>query len=105
MHDKAFRAPSSATRASLDALAKALGLDAAKWKAHLDGETHAPAIEADMKAASEASIQETPAYLVVRRGANRGTFVDATEESEKLHRAIERALREDAEREDESAAD
>lgn len=91
MHDAIAHDPQQVTRAELDAFAKAQKLDMAKWSASLDGDVQ-PAITADVKAAAESGITETPAYLIVAGAARRGYFVRATEETEKLFRAVERAL-------------
>jgi protein-disulfide isomerase len=98
LHDKVFRSPHDVARADLDAFAADLKLDPSRWMhAFDDGGAAARAMASDEKAAAEGGITETPAYLVVPARRSRGYFVAATEESERLHRAIERAL--DVERE------
>ena len=98
MHDKVFRSPHEVTRADLDSFAVGMKLDSAKWsRAFDDDSAGAKAVLLDEKAAAEAGITETPAYVVVPGRKARGYFVAATEESEKLHRAIERALDESRE--------
>jgi len=92
MHDRIAAAPVEPSASDLDALAKDLHLDAVRWRAALDGQTHAAAIEPDERAARDAGITETPAFLVVGKDAPRGTFVGHIEYASKLGRAIERAL-------------
>jgi protein-disulfide isomerase len=95
MHDKISSDPQGPTPARLDALAKELNLDLAKWRAALAGETHAREIEADEKAAREEGITETPAFLVVAGDASSGFLVGNVEYTSKLGRVVERALGED----------
>jgi protein-disulfide isomerase len=92
MHDKVFEDPRALAQADLDAFARALSLDMARWTAALDGGAHAGEIDADARAAAELQIQETPAYLVVPGKATHGYLVEYSHASERLPRAIERAL-------------
>jgi protein-disulfide isomerase len=92
MHEKIAIVPHRVTRDDLDAFAKTMKLDSTKWRSALDDGAGAAEIAADEKAAADAGITETPAYLVVRGGETRGYFVSATQESERLHRLVERAL-------------
>jgi protein-disulfide isomerase len=94
MHDRIFHHPQSVTRSDLDAFAKDMRLDKAKWDAALDHDGHANEIAADVQAAADDGITETPAYLVVPGASSRGYFVDATQEAEKLRRVVERAFEE-----------
>jgi protein-disulfide isomerase len=92
MHDKIFEDPQPLARADLDAFARTLNLDMARWAAALDSGAHAGEIDADARAAAELQIQETPAYLVVPGKSTRGYLVEYSHASERLPRAIERAL-------------
>jgi protein-disulfide isomerase len=92
MHDRIASAPQAPSSSDLDAFAKELHLDAARWRAALDGRTHAAEIEADERAARNAGITETPAFLVVGKDASQGSFVGHIEYASKLRRVVERAL-------------
>jgi protein-disulfide isomerase len=92
MHDRISHHPQSVTRSDLDAFARDMRLDKTRWDTSLDTNTHAREIAADVQAAAAAGITETPAYLVVPGASSRGYFVDATQASEKLRRAVEQAL-------------
>jgi protein-disulfide isomerase len=94
MHDMIFEDARPLTRADLDAFARALKLDAARWTAAMDTSAHAGEIAADAPAAAELQIQETPAYLVVPGRSTRGYLVEYSQASERLPRAVERALEE-----------
>jgi protein-disulfide isomerase len=95
MHDRIVAAPQEPSTSDLDAFAKDLHLDAAQWRAALDGETHAAEIDADERAAHDAGITETPAFLVVGSDTSRGSFVGHIEYASKLRRVVERALDEE----------
>jgi protein-disulfide isomerase len=92
IHDKIFEDPRPLTRADLDAFARSLNLDLARWAAAIDSGAHAGEIDADARAAAELQIQETPAYLVVAGKSTRGYLVEYSHAPERLPRAVERAL-------------
>jgi protein-disulfide isomerase len=93
MHEKVYEDPRPLTRADLDAFALAMNLDGPRWAAAIDTGAHAKEIDADMQAAAELQVQETPAYLVVAAGSANGYLVEYSHASERLPRAIEMALR------------
>jgi protein-disulfide isomerase len=92
IHDKIFEDAQPLTRADLDAFARTLNLDMVRWASAVDSGAHAGEIDADVRAATELQVQETPAYLVVRGKSTRGFLVEYSHASERLPRAIERAL-------------
>jgi len=91
MHDRIARHPDVPTSADLDAFARAMRLDPARWTAR-EGTANARALEADERAARDEGITETPAFLVVRGAADRGIFVGHVEYGARLKRVIEMAL-------------
>ncbi len=94
MHDKLFANQQKLKRADLDAYATEMGLNLGNWSANLDGSTHASEIEADKKAASDAGITGTPAFLVVPGNAPSGYFLGGAQPYTKFRKIIERALAE-----------
>jgi protein-disulfide isomerase len=92
MHDKLFAEQSHLQRSDLDTYATELHLDASAWAAALDGESHRAEIEADEKAASDARIVGTPAFLVVAGNANRGYWISGAQDYRKFRKLIERSL-------------
>ena len=94
MHDKMFANQQKIKREDLDGYAKELNLDMDKWKAALDGSTHAAEIEADKKAGNDDNINGTPAFLVVPGNAPQGYFVSGAQDYAKFRKTIDRALAE-----------
>jgi protein-disulfide isomerase len=92
MHDAIAYAPTTPGAADLEGFARGLSLDLTKWHAALDGERHRRAIDADEAAALGEGITETPAFLVVKRGAAEGALVGNVEYGSKLQRVVEMAL-------------
>ncbi len=92
MHDLLLANRQALARADLDARARAAGLSMDRWAAALDGAAHAQAIEADVKAAGEAGIGGTPAFLVVPAGASSGYFIGGAQPYARFRRIVERAL-------------
>lgn len=88
MHDKMMSNQQKLKRDDLEAYAKDLGLDEAKFKAALDGRVHKPAVEADDKAGSEIGISGTPAFLI------NGYYVSGAQPYQKFKKLIDRALAE-----------
>jgi len=64
MHDKLFENQRELTRPSLEQYAQQLGLDMDRFKAALDGNKFAPAIESDMKQGATLEVQGTPATFI-----------------------------------------
>jgi protein-disulfide isomerase len=94
MHDKMFANQQKIKRDDLDGYAKDLGLDMDKWKAALDGSTHAAEVEADKKAGNDDNITGTPAFIIVPNGASSGYFVSGAQPYTKFRKLIERAIAE-----------
>ena len=92
MHRKIYFDPQVPTPAELDGFARDLGLDFPQWKAALASGAHAAELDADIQAAGEEGISETPAFLVAARGAGQATFVGHVEYASKLSRAIQEKL-------------
>ena len=79
-------------RPALDDYARQLSLDMGKWQLALDTQAHKPALEADARAASDANISGTPAFLV------NGYFISGAQPYPKFRKLIERALADAAHR-------
>ena len=88
MHDRLLSGENRLSRAALDGYARAMGLDMAKWGAALDARAHAAIIEKDARAAGEAGITGTPAFLIG------DYFVSGAQPFSKFRKVIERVLRE-----------
>ena len=91
MHDALFTALGSGTSLKRPALEKAAadaGLDLALLKVALDSGKHKARVEADRKAATDAGIKQTPAFLV------NGYYLPGVPSTEELHRVIDRAVTE-----------
>jgi protein-disulfide isomerase len=93
MHEKISQDARPLTRADLDAFALGINLDGPRWAAAIESGAHAKEINADVQAAAELEIQETPAYLVVPASSASGYLVEYSHASERLPRAVEMALR------------
>jgi predicted DsbA family dithiol-disulfide isomerase len=59
-----------------------------KWKAALDGQVHKADVDADAKAANDAGISGTPAFVI------NGYFLSGAQPYPKFKKLIERALAE-----------
>jgi len=73
-------------RPALDGYAVQLGLDMGRWGAALDGRTHKAAVEADMRAASDAGITGTPAFVIG------GYYISGAQPVTKFRRIIDEVL-------------
>jgi protein-disulfide isomerase len=96
LHDTFLANPRKLTRADIDADAKALGLDATRWKTALDGDAHTSTIEADKRAATAMGIEGTPAFAVAATGAAQGYLLWGAQPYTHFRRLVERALGEGA---------
>ena len=74
------------TRTALEGYAATLGLDLKKFGKALDDHTHAPAIEADKKAANDAGINGTPSFTI---GAY---YLSGAQPLPKFKKLVDRAL-------------
>ncbi len=75
LHDKMFEDQKKLDRASLEASAKAVGLDLVKFKKALDDKTYAPAVDAEMKLGEQVAVDGTPTmFLNGKRVANPTDF-------------------------------
>jgi protein-disulfide isomerase len=63
-HDKLFADQSKLDRASLEATAKAVGLDMAAFKKALDDKTYAAAVAADLKLGEQVAVDGTPTLFL-----------------------------------------
>jgi len=88
MHGKMFQNQQALKREDLEKYAQEIGLDMAKFKAALDNRTHKPSVEADAKAAQDAGISGTPAFVI------NGYFISGAQPYPKFKKLIERALSE-----------
>lgn len=86
MHKKMFAAQDKLKRETLDEYAKELGLNMDQWKTALDSGTHKAAIDADQKAANDAGISGTPAFVI------NGYYVSGAQPFPKFRKLIERAI-------------
>jgi len=74
-HDKMFENQKALDRASLEASAKAVGLDVTKLKKALDDKTHAATVDAELKLGEEVAVDGTPTmFLNGKRVANPTDF-------------------------------
>jgi protein-disulfide isomerase len=92
MHDKMFGNQQKLEREDLDGYAQGLNLDMDKWKAALDGSTHAAEIDADKAAGQADQISGTPAFLIVPNNAKQGYFINGAQPYGKFRKLIEKAL-------------
>jgi protein-disulfide isomerase len=75
LHDKMFEDQKKLDRASLEASAKAIGLDMAKFKKALDEKTYAATVDAEMKLGEEVAVDGTPTmFLNGKRVSNPTDF-------------------------------
>jgi protein-disulfide isomerase len=94
MHDRIFDHQPQMKRSELDGYARGLGLDMTKWNAALDGDAHQGEVDADKDAADGMSINGTPAFVIVPKGAQAGYFVGGAQPYAKFRKLIDRALAE-----------
>lgn len=90
-HDKLFEAqaqPDGLARENLEAIARSVGLDLARFKAALDSHRHAAKIQADLDVAAAAGISGTPGFVI------NGYFVGGAQPVPVFRRVIRRALAE-----------
>jgi protein-disulfide isomerase len=92
MHDKLFANQQKIKRADLDSFATEMNLDLGKWNADLDASTHTTEVEADKKAANDAGVSGTPAFIVVAADAPSGYFISGAQPYPKFRKIIDRAL-------------
>ena len=88
MHKKLFENQRALGRKNLKKFAGEIGLDLAKFKAALDGHTHKAAVDADAKAAGDAGIGGTPAFVI------NGYFLSGAQPAAKFRKLIDKALAE-----------
>lgn len=92
MHDQIFEnlggQSDALQRASLDRYAASLGLDPVKFAAALDSHKHKAFIDADARAADDAGINGTPAFVI------NGYFISGAQPLAKFKRIVDRALKE-----------
>jgi len=94
LHDRLLSDPSKLTRDGLDAAARALGLDMAKWRSSLETGAHSGEIEADRDAAEALGFRGTPSFVVVATGTTRGYAVMGAQGFARFRKVIDRALAE-----------
>jgi protein-disulfide isomerase len=92
LHDTIFQNQKDLSRDALDGWGHALGLDMTKWKASLDGETHAAEVDADAKAGQDMGIHGTPSFVIAVVGAKTGYFVSGAQPYTRFRKLVERAL-------------
>ena len=86
LHDKMFENQKALDRASLEASAKAVGVDVAKLKKALDEKTHAAQVDAEMKLGEEVAVDGTPTMFLNGKRVSNPTDFDA------ISKEIEAAL-------------
>ena len=87
MSEALFTSQSALDRASLDQIAAQQGLDVQRFAAALDTQAHQAVIDADMKAAADAGIKGTPAFVI------NGYFISGAQPLAKLKKVVRLALR------------
>ena len=92
LHDKMLAAQDKLTREDLDGYATVMHVAPARWKAALDGELRTPELDADARAAGEAGIQGTPAFLIVAGSSAHGYFIEGAQSYWSFRKAIALAL-------------
>jgi protein-disulfide isomerase len=89
MHDLLFRnqvTPDGLGQEALEKYAAEIGLDPARFHAALAGRVHRAAVDAESKAADDAGITGTPAFII------NGYFVSGAQPAAKFRKVIDRAL-------------
>ncbi len=94
LHDTLLADRTKLSRDDLDADARALGLDMAKWGNALDGDGHKAEIDLDAAAASKLGFTGTPTFVIVGAGAKTGYTVVGAQDFGKFRKVIERAIAE-----------
>ena len=94
LHDTLLADRTKLARDDLDADARALGLDMAKWGNALDGDGHKAEIDLDAAAASKLGFTGTPTFVIVGAGAKTGYTVVGAQDFGKFRKVIERAIAE-----------
>jgi protein-disulfide isomerase len=89
LHDKMFEDQKKLDRESLEASAKAVGLDMAAFKKALDEKTYAPIVDADMKLGEEVAVDGTPTMFLNGKRVPNPTDVDAV--SKQIDEALKAA--------------
>ncbi len=74
MHDRIFTNVRKIKRPSLEAHAKALGLDMVKFKKALDKGTYKAQVDADLKSGRQVGVRGTPTIFVNGHKAKKPTF-------------------------------
>jgi len=85
-HDRLFANPTKLSDADLKTHAAALGLDAAKFNACVDGHQQKPGIDADMAAAEAVGVTGTPAFFI------NGRSIEGAQPFESFKRVIDEEL-------------
>ena len=88
MHKKLFENQRTLGRENLEKFAGEIGLDLPKFKAALDAHTHKANVDADAKAAGDAQIGGTPAFVI------NGYFLNGAQPAAKFRKLIDKALAE-----------
>ncbi len=96
LHDTLLADPRKLLRGDLDADARAIRLDPARWKTALDGDAHSREVDADHSAASAVGVEGTPAFVVVAAGSKEGYALFGAQPYAHFRRLVERALSESA---------
>jgi protein-disulfide isomerase len=86
IHDALFADQSKLERADLDQIAAQLGLDMSRFAQALDNRVHRPLVEADSKAARDAKISGTPAFVI------NGYFLSGAQPLGKFKKVVRLAL-------------
>jgi protein-disulfide isomerase len=86
-HAKLFENQQALARENLDSYAQELGLDAAKYKAAMDGHTHKASIEADQQLAAKFDARGTPAFFI------NGRFLSGAQPIEKFKEIVDDELK------------
>ena len=77
LHDKMFEDQQKLDRPSLEATAKAVGIDVGKLKKALDDKTHAAAVDAEMKLGEQVAVDGTPTMFLNGKRVSNPTDFDA----------------------------
>ncbi|HEX7667622.1 MAG TPA: thioredoxin domain-containing protein, partial [Polyangiaceae bacterium] len=86
MHDLLFANQTKLERADLDGYAKQVGLDMTKYANAMETHTHKAEIEADAKAAKDADINGTPAFVI------NGYFLSGAQPYTKFKKLVDLSL-------------
>ncbi len=94
-HDKLLSNQDALTREHVDGYASEMHAVPARWKEALDGSLRSSEIDADVRAAADAGITGTPAFLVVAGAAEQGYFIEGAQTYWTFRKVIARALGEE----------